>query len=140
MLFKLFDACVKPILLYGSELCSVFNLNLSKKLSCEDENTLEKTFEFFFFSEKVHTSFCKYILWINKYASNIASKLNYVVFLLRFFSFIHSVKYWLYLSENPFETATGFSYFSLIYNDGDTYGSLNHNIGCLLKYLGFNSV
>ena len=100
LLLKLFDACVKPILLYGSEFCSVFNLNLSKKLSYEDENTLEKTFEIFLL-EKVHTIFCKYTLWVNKHASNIASKAGLSRFPLAVSSFIHSVKYWLYIVRNP---------------------------------------
>ena len=48
LLLNLFDACVKPVLLYGSELWSVFNLNLSKKLSGEQECALEKTFDSFY--------------------------------------------------------------------------------------------
>ena len=38
------DGCVKPVLLYDSELWSVFNLNLSQKMSGEQEYALEKTF------------------------------------------------------------------------------------------------
>ena len=73
LLLKLFDVCVKPILFCGSELWPVFNLNLSKSLSCEGLYTLEKTFKNVL-PEKSNTRFCKYISGINKYASNIASK------------------------------------------------------------------
>ena len=67
--------CVKPtcILLYGSELWPIFEVNLSKKLSCDGEYTLEKTFENVL-PETVHPRFCKYILGVSKYVSNKASK------------------------------------------------------------------
>ena len=100
-----------------------FNLNFSKKVSCEGEYTLEKIFENVL-PEKVHTRFCKYILGVNKYASNIASKAELGRFPFAFSSLLESVRFLLYLLQNPFEKATRFSYLSLIYIDGDTYGSL----------------
>ena len=45
-----------------------------------------------------------------------------------------------HLLQYPFEKATRFSYLSLVYNDGDTFGSFSHQKCCLLKYLGFNYV
>lgn len=139
LLLRVFDACVKPILLYGSELWSVFNLNLSKKLSGQEQFSLEKTFENFM-PEKIHTRFCKFILGVNKYASNIASKAELGRFPMAVSALLQSVKYWLYLLHNPFEKARRLSYLTLIHNDGDTFGTFNHSIGCLLKYLGFSHV
>ena len=139
LLLKLFDACVKPVLLYGSELWSVFNLNLSKKLSGEQECALEKTFDSFL-PEKIHTRYCKYILGVGKYACNMAPKAELGRFPIAISALLQSIKYWLYLLQNPFEKATRFSYLSLTYNDGEAFGSFNHQIGCLLKYLGFSHV
>ena len=58
----------------SNDLLSMFNLNLSKKLSGEQECALEKTFDSFL-PEKIHTRYCKYILGVGKYACRLL-KLN----------------------------------------------------------------
>ena len=100
---------------------------------------LEKTFDSFL-PEKIHTRYCKYILGVGKYACNMAPKAELGRFPIAISALLQSIKYWLYLLQNPFEKATRFSYLSLTYNDGEAFGSFNHQIGCLLKYLGFNHV
>lgn len=67
---KLFDSIIKPILLYGSEVWGAYMHRFANNLSSIKSmlgniNTL---------AEKLHSKFCKQILKINKYASNIAAR------------------------------------------------------------------
>lgn len=77
---------------------------------------------------------------MNKYASNLASRAELGRFPVAVSALLQAIKYWLYLLQNPFEKATRLSYLSLIHNDGEVHGTFNHNIGCLLKNLGFSHV
>ena len=64
---------MKPILLYGSELWSVFNINMCRNGIHPSDFSLEKHYDDFL-PEKIHSRFCKFILGVGKYTSNIASK------------------------------------------------------------------
>ena len=139
LFLKLFDTCVKPILLYGSESWSVFNINICRNCTDASQFSLEKQYENFL-PEKVHTRFCKFILGVNKYTSNLAPKADLGRYPLIIFALLQSVKYWLYLNENPFEKCNRYSYLSQIHLDGSAASTFNHHISSLLKYFGFNHV
>jgi hypothetical protein len=65
---KLFDQLIKPVCLYGSAIWGTENLNATKYKK-------EHGFELGFYSlpiEKLHTSFCKYILGVSKKSTNSA--------------------------------------------------------------------
>ena len=47
LFLKLFDTCVKPILLYGSELWSVFNINICRNCTDASQFSLEKHYDIF---------------------------------------------------------------------------------------------
>ena len=130
---------MKPVLLYGSELWSIFNLNVSKNSTNASTFTLEKRYEEFL-PEKIHTRYCKFILGVNKYAFNLASKADLGRYPVIISALLQSIKYWLYLNDNPFEKYNRFSYLSLIHLDGNIASTFNHHICCVLKYFGFYHV
>ena len=139
LFLKLFDTCVKPILLYGSELWSVFNVNICRNCTDASKFSLERQYDNFL-PEKVHTRFCKFILGVNKYRSNFASKADLGRYPLLIFALLQSVKYWLYLNENPFEKCNRYFYLAQIHLDGSAASTFNHHISSLLKYFGFDHV
>ena len=66
----LYDLTIKPILMYGSEIWGMFS---TTSVACKKNNNyiLEKVYSKDI-SEKSHTKFMKYILWVNRKASNFA--------------------------------------------------------------------
>ena len=141
LLFKLpvFDACVKPILLYGSELWSVFNINMCRN-GIYPEFSLEKNIMMITCQKKIHSRFCKFILGVGKYTSNIASKAELGRYPLMIFALLQSIKYWLHLNKNPFDKYRKYSYATQIHIDGSAESTFSHHISCLLKYFGFTHV
>jgi hypothetical protein len=68
---NVFDHTIKPILLYGSELWGIFNVNKTK---LKDTNNIQindcyKNYK----GETLHLKFCKYILGLNKKSVSHAS-------------------------------------------------------------------
>ena len=104
--------------------------------NCTDASqfSLEKHYDNFL-PEKVHTRFCKVILGVNKYTSNLASKADLGRYPLIIFALLQSVKYWLYLNENPFEKCNRYSYLSQIHLDGSAASTFSHHISSLLKIM-----
>ena len=139
LLLKLFDTCVKPVLLYGSELWSVFHINCSKNSTDASNFSLEELYDGVL-PEKIHSRFCKFILGVDKYAPNLASKAGLGKYQVVISALLHPIKYWLYLNENPFEKHSRFSYLSQIHKDGGAVSTFSHQICCFLKYFGFNHV
>ena len=92
LFLKLFDMCVTPILLYGSELSSVFNIDICRDCTDASQFSLEKHYDNFL-PEKVHTRFCKFILGVNIYTSNLASKADLGRYPLIIFALLQSIKY-----------------------------------------------
>lgn len=99
LLLKLFDSCVKPVLLYGSELWGPYILNLDKRLTPGLNDDLEKTF-LNFAPEKIHIRYCKFVLGVTKYASKIASMAELGRYPISIFVILQSLKYWLYLYKD----------------------------------------
>ena len=136
LLLKLFDTCVKPVLLYGTELWSVVHINCSKNFTDASNFSLEKHYEDFL-PEKNQSRFCKFILGVNKYAPNLASKAELGRYPVVISALLHSIKYWLYLNENPFEKHSRFSYLSQIHKDGGAVSTLSHQILLFVKIFWF---
>jgi hypothetical protein len=69
--FNVFDHTIKPILLYGSEIWDIFNVNNTKLKETNNIqiNDCYKNYK----GETLHLKFCKYILGLNKKSVNHAS-------------------------------------------------------------------
>ena len=93
--FKLFDSMIKPILLYGSEVWGAYmhkfaNNLLSLKCMLLNVNTL---------AERLHSRFCKFVLQVNKYASNIAVRCESGRYPLLISIICRVLKYYLNISK-----------------------------------------
>ena len=66
-----FDHTIKPILLYGSEIWGIFNVN-NRKIKESNNIQLDQCFKNFK-GETLHLKFCKYILGLNKKSVNHAT-------------------------------------------------------------------
>ena len=67
-----FDHTIKPILLYGSEIWGVFNVNNSKIKSCDPRNLDIDTCFKKLPCEQLHIKFCKFLLGVNRKSVNFA--------------------------------------------------------------------
>lgn len=70
---KVFDHTIKPILLYGSEIWGVFNVNNNKFKQSQNQNILINDCYKNLKCETLHIKFCKYILGLHKKSTNHAS-------------------------------------------------------------------
>ena len=88
MSFRLFNALIAPILRYACEVCAPFEvkkLQLSNLLSvCESCDI-----------EKLNNKFCKYMLGVHKYSTNLVIKAELGSHGLLIDCLLHSMKYWL---------------------------------------------
>ena len=91
-----FDHTIKPILLYGSEVWGCFN---PFKKSLIGENTVADQMFSKLISEKLHVRFCKFILGVNKKATNFASLSELGRFPIHFDIVKSLIRYW-YRLEN----------------------------------------
>ena len=89
---KLFQTLIQPILLYGSEAWAPFVIKNSEKLNfmhvCD---TLPQ--------EKIFLKFCKYLLGVNKHATNAAVRGELGTFPLLIPALSHCISYWLSLNS-----------------------------------------
>ena len=95
LLCRLFDTCVK-ILLYCSEIWSPYCINFVKLASKENRYCLEESY-IDFYPEKIHTKFCKFLIGVNKYSSNLACKSEVGRYPLAISASLLSLKYWLHI-------------------------------------------
>ena len=63
---------------------------------------LEESYEDFL-PERIHTKFCKFLIGVNKYSSNLACKSEVGRYPLAISASLLSLKYWLHINddENP---------------------------------------
>ena len=92
---KLFDAVVKPILLYCSEVWSHENINQSQNLMKLSTPM-----------EKLHIKFCKFLLNVNCKASNTACLMELGRYPLLVSGLTQMFKYWLKISQKAENTLT----------------------------------
>lgn len=90
---KLFDAYVKPILLYNCEVWAPAGWRNSSAPDPHDLNliNLDNT-------ESIHTNFCKYILGLSETCSNIAARLELGRSTMEIDIKLHIIKYWQRIS------------------------------------------
>ena len=93
---KLFDALISPILLYGSEIWGV---------DCNDQ--IEKDP-----AELVQITFLKWLLGVNKYCSNNASRAETGKFPIKIEAQYRNFKFWLTLTKHPKHKLS-----QVVYND-----------------------
>ena len=125
--FKLFDASVKPILLYCYEVWSPLI-----KIGKHNNHYYDD-----FMPEKVHTKFCKFQIGTNKYSSNIASKSETGRHPLAITSILHTIKNWLHLHKQ--QNMNKFAFQSL-QSTNNTESLYAENIKTLLKLIDFGHV
>ena len=86
---KLFDSCVKPILLYCSEIWAM-------PLIVKDGINIETKYDSFH-PNRIQIKFAKYILGVHKSANNIAVLGEFQLYPLSIHSLKSYINYWLYL-------------------------------------------
>jgi len=91
-----FDHTIKPILLYGSEIWGCFKP--FKKVLKKDDISFDKIYPNLF-ADKLHIKFCKFILGVNKKATNFAVLSELGRFPLHFDIIKSKIRYW-YRLEN----------------------------------------
>lgn len=130
---KLYEACVKPILLYCSEIWTPYILKFDKYLNkTNNNNILEEMYENLP-SEKIQSKFAKMILGCHRTSNNIAARAELGIFPLTITILPLMVKYWLKLNINPLDKLVFF-----------TLNEDKHNYNCMIKlfleYIGYNHV
>ena len=80
---KLFDQMIRPILCYGAEIWSTFDGN---KKVFQNTDSLD--------IENVHVKFCKFLLYVNKSAVNLAVKGELGRFPIGILCMLQAFKYW----------------------------------------------
>lgn len=136
---RLFDACVKPILLYCCELWSPYNINAYKILSSTNTHYLEESYEDFL-PEKIHTKFCKFLIGVNKYSSNLACKSEVGRYPLAISAMLLSLKYWLHIHDDKNPKMDDRFSFQSILNTNDIALSYNNQLKCFLEIIGFEHI
>ena len=136
---RLFDACVKPILLYCSEIWSPYSLNFVKIASKVNNHNLEESYEDFL-PERIHTKFCKFLIGINKYSSNLACKSEVGRYPLAISASLLSLKYWLHINDDENPKAHDIFIFQSLLNGDEIKSSFEDQIKSFLKVIGFDHV
>ena len=125
---KLYEACVKPILLYCSE---VWSLELVKEFNENVESRFEKIIP-----EKIQVKFCKYTLGLHKTATNNAVRGELGLYPLAISGIKNTINFWQHILESKDN--------SLIYNAFQESKLFSKGHGFKLKqalyYLGFGHV
>lgn len=138
LMFKLFDTCVVPVLLYGCEVWLPYILNLDK-LSNSTEFSLESKYKNFI-PDKIHTRYCKYVLGVGKYASDIASLAELGRFPVAINALHHYVKYWLTINDiSKIDYEKRFVFQSLV-DVNDNISTYNANMKSFLCKINFAHV
>ena len=68
---NVFDYTIKPVLLYGSEIWGIFNIN-NAKVKCSNDILMQLCYKNFI-GETLHLKFCKTIMGLNRKSINHAS-------------------------------------------------------------------
>ena len=97
ILLKLVDSMIKPIMTYGSE---VWVQQFIKQYSNFKDTQKIDLLVF----EKLHNKICKQILGVNKYSSNLASRLELGRSPVSFSIIKQTFKYWEHLEKEPIDS------------------------------------
>ena len=136
---RLFDTCVKPILLYCSEIWSPYCINFVKLASKENRYCLEESYEDFY-PEKIHTKFCKFLIGVNKYSSNLACKSEVGRYPLAISASLLSLKYWLHINDEENNKSQDKFVFQSVSGEYEEKSSFGDQIKKFLNLIGFEHV
>ena len=92
LFLKLYEQCVKPILLYCSEGWAL------ERLTTKSQD-LEQKYESLG-AEKVQLKFCKYLLGVHKSAANHAVRAELGIFPVAIYCLRSSVSFWLHIIQS----------------------------------------
>ncbi|MCG8429717.1 MAG: reverse transcriptase family protein [Candidatus Omnitrophica bacterium] len=107
--FKLFNSLILPILRYGSEVWAPFQFN-----GLNDKNIVDLCDKMPI--ENINNSFCKYLLGVNKYASNYAAKGELGSWGFGLDCVYNAIKYWLRICDYDKDSLLYKSYLENIQN------------------------
>lgn len=127
-MLKLFDTCIKPILLYCSEVWA-------PELLFKNNKTLESKYNDFI-PDKIHLKFCKLLTGVNRAAVNLAVLSELGRYPLALAALKGCIKYWYHAVNAPEESLLRSAY---TYSLSQSKGFCN-NIKLLLNQLGFEHV
>ena len=131
----LFDATVKPILLYGCEVWGSQIFNPTKLLKKDNMKTKEY-FQFPF--EKLHLRFCKYILRVNSKSTNIAVLSELGRFPLLIEAVISSIRFFMRMGNYDKTSILYDCFLSNLESMGENSDCWLKNIKILCENLGLN--
>ena len=94
-ILHIFDHTVKPVLLYGSEVWGIFDVDKLQKHKDSYLNKLCNNFT----AEKIHIKLCKYLLEVGRRSTNSAVLGELGRFPVMLEALLNIVKYWTYLSN-----------------------------------------
>ena len=127
LFLKLYEHCVKPILLYCSEVwCLDKKMNRSSNIEHKYDTLLV---------EKVQLKFCKMLLVVHKSAANNAVK-ELGIFPLVIFCLKSCLNYWLHILEMKDDNLINNAYRDVISCDS----GFHHNMKLFLEKLNFSHV
>ena len=102
LFLKLYAQCVKPILLYCSEILAL------ERLTTQSQD-LEQKYESLG-AEKVQLKFCKYLLGVHKSAANNAVRAELCIFPVAIYFLRSSVPFWLHIIQSKNNKLVKISY------------------------------
>ena len=108
------------------------------KLDSTREFSLEDKFKTFI-PENIHTKFCKFVLGVGKYSSDIATKAELGRYPIAINAITHSLKYWLTVNNRCIPNFDKKLVFLSTY-DNNGISSFEKHIQSLLSFMGYNHV
>ncbi len=139
LMLKLFDTCVRPILLYAAELWSVFHIKCNGLGASTDPYYLEKAFNKFL-PEDIHTKYCKFVLGVNRYASNVAAKGELGRYPMAMFAILQAIKFWIHINDPLRNVNSTLSYEALTHVDSYHPASFDNHIRSVLHFFSLDHV
>ena len=136
VLLQIFDALVKPVALYSSEVWTAYKpCYQGKGLDDLFDMSLKSNNEF----DKVHIKYCKYVLGVHSKACNLAvySELGRVPLLMS--AIINSINFWLHMIQSKRDSLINKAYSEQLHAS-NTKGTWVRFIENLLTDLGFSHV
>ena len=131
---KIFDALIKPIALYNSEVWVGFK-------SCYQKNSIEEMFEVTFKGQnefdKIFTRFSKFILGVHSKASNFAVLSELGQYPLVISALVSCINFWLHVVQSSDKSLINKAYLEQCNNSNSQWLNFVKNLLC---DLGFSHV
>ena len=104
-----------------------------------NNHNLEESYEDFL-PERIHTKFCKFLIGVNKYSSNLACKSEVGRYPLAISASLLSLKYWLHINDDENPKAHDKFIFQSLLNGDEITSSFEDQIKSFLKFIEFDHV